>query len=773
MTNLTPLSAAAPFRTKTRWFLRAGALALTCASTAAFAQCVPDSTGTNVTCSGTVTGGYQNPATGVTLTAVTGAAITGPVLLGTSASVANAGTISALAGGAAVQAGDTSSVVNSGTISSVSASAGSAGIVLGDHSIVTNAGSLSAIAGTDAVQFGRGGNFQNLASATAIVTGNIQYGLNLGTDVATFSNANTAFGFSGTVISSGNTNIDNAGLFVGAINQVATLGSVSIVNEAAGTFTGTITTGDVTTLTNNGTMALTGLSQIGTLLSAGTSFTNNGSLTVGTATAVSTLVVNGGFRQNAGGTLNVAILAPTGGIPVAGTTYSQVYAAGTTGTATLGGTLNVTPTAGFYPTGAVYNVVVADKSVTGAFGAVTGNALTFISFVPTGITTLANGQQAYQLTVQRNGTYASVLAPTATAQQVAIATAFQPLVATATASPTTPTATLIGQVDFLSVANAETFFSDLSPAGYAAYAHAMRDQTNLFQRQIGLRMHDNYSTQPGNSDETYLAGFWLQGFDQFAAKSSNTVGSRETSLAFAGGYDVIGDHYTLGGAVGFASDKLRYNGGNLVGHTNGTQFALYGSYHAGMFFADAIGSYQFGRLSATQTILVGTVTDTATANPTDHVVSGTGKIGANIAVDRFTLSPFVGVQVDRGSIRQFTETSATATALTVGRIDARRTDLLLGAALNASTGSIRPYIRGTYRSRLGSDPSANVTAYLDGDTTTTFTVAGQAQSAHQADVDAGVQFIVDDGAGFYLGYQGSYRSDLTAHGVMVGFRGQF
>ena len=403
----------------------------------------------------------------------------------------------------------------------------------------------------------------------------------------------------------------------------------------------------------------------------------------------------------------------------------------------------------------------------------TGNALTFITFVPTGVATLANGQQAYQLTVQRNGTYASVIAPTATAQQVAIATAFQPLVATATASPTTSTATLIGQVDFLSIAAAETFFADLSPAGYTAYAHAMRDQTNMFQRQIGLRMHDDYSTQPGSSDETVFPGFWLQGFDQFAAKSTANTGSRETSLAFAGGYDVIGEHFTLGGAVGYASDKLRYNGGNLVGHTNGTQFALYGSYHVGMFFADAIGSYQFGHLNATRTMLVGTVTDTAAATPTDHLLSGTGKIGANIKLNSFVLSPFAGIQVDQGSIRQFTEVSTTATYLTVGRIDARRTDLLLGAALNATGGSLRPYIRGTYRSRLGSDPSANVTAYLDGDTTTSFTVAGQPQSAHEADVDAGVQWIVDDGAGLYLGYQGSYRGDLTAHGVMFGFRGQF
>ena len=772
MTYLS-LQAAAPFRTKARWFLRAGAVALACASTSAFAQCTADATGTNVTCSGTVTGGYQNPATGVTLTAVTGAAITGPVLLGSSATVSNAGTISATAGSAAVQAGDLSNVVNNGTITSVSAAAGSAGIVLGDHAAVTNAGSLSAIAGTDAVQFGRGGTFQNLSTATAVATGNIQFGLNLGTDLATFSNANTAFGFTGSVISSGNTRIDNAGLFNGAISQIATLGSVSIVNEAAGTYTGTITTGDVTTLTNNGTMVLSGLSQIGTLLSPGTSFTNNAALTIGTTTSATTLIVNGAFAQSASGTTNIAILAPTAGVPVAGATYGQIYAAGTTGTAALAGTLTVTPSAGFYPTGATYNVVVADHGVTGTFGTVTGNALTFITFVPTGVATLANGQQAYQLTVQRNGTYASVIAPTATAQQVAIATAFQPLVATATASPTTSTATLIGQVDFLSIAAAETFFADLSPAGYTAYAHAMRDQTNMFQRQIGLRMHDDYSTQPGSSDETVFPGFWLQGFDQFAAKSTANTGSRETSLAFAGGYDVIGEHFTLGGAVGYASDKLRYNGGNLVGHTNGTQFALYGSYHVGMFFADAIGSYQFGHLNATRTMLVGTVTDTAAATPTDHLLSGTGKIGANIKLNRFVLSPFAGVQVDQGSIRQFTEVSTTATYLTVGRIDARRTDLLLGAALNATSGSLRPYIRGTYRSRLGSDPSANVTAYLDGDTTTSFTVAGQPQSAHEADVDAGVQWIVDDGAGLYLGYQGSYRGDLTAHGVMFGFRGQF
>ncbi|WP_294045672.1 autotransporter domain-containing protein [Sphingomonas sp.] len=761
-----------------------GVASLSVASPAA-AQCVADSTNTNVNCSGTVSTGYQNSNTGVTLTTATGSSVTGPVILGPSATVANNGTITASAGSAALQAGDASVVNNLGTITSTNASAGSAGIVLGDHASVTNGAVLTAASGTNAVQFGRGGTFLNLASATAAVTGNIQYGLNLGNDVATFTNRNTSFGFTGAVNSSGNTQVDNAGLFNGSINQVATLGSVSILNEAAGTFTGTITTGDVTTVTNNGTMTLNGLSRIGTLLSPGTSFTNNGTLTIGTATSATTLVVNGGFSQGSSGMLNVSILAPSAGVAVAGATYGQIYAAGTGATASLGGTLNVTPSAGFYPTGSTYNVVVADGGVTGNFATVNGTTLRFISFVPSGVVTLSNGQQAYQLTVQRNGTYASVLAPTATAVQLAAATGFQPLVATASTTPTSPVAALVGKIDFLSAADAATYFGDLSPAGYLAYAGAMRDQTNLFHRQISQRMDDHY--QLYDDDGGWHPGFWLQGAAQLAG-SAPATGSRQTGTSFGGGYDAIARNFTMGAAIGYSYDKLRYNGGNLTGHNGATQVAAYGSYHAGPVFIDAIASYQFGHMSATRSAVLGTTTttsttgttttsatatDTATGTAYDYLVSGTVRIGAALPVGDYKLTPFAGVQFDHGAIRQFTETSATPDTLTVQRINANRTDLLAGFSIAKTQGRFRPYLKGMYRSRLDGNPQSNVTAYLDGDTTTAFTVAGLPAASSEADLDAGVQLLVDDGLGFYLGYQGTYRSDLKAHGLMAGVRAQF
>lgn len=729
----------------------------------AFAQCVPDSAGTTVTCSGTSTG-YQNGASGVTLNTASGATIGGQVILGSSGTANNAGTITAAAGGATVQLGSNSNLNNTGSLTSTGSTVGSAAASFGDYSTLTNSGTLTAVTGTPVAQFGRGGTFINLAAAPATVNGNVQFGVNLGSDVATFKNYNVAHGFAGSVVSSGNTSIYNAGLFTGTIVQTATAGTVTIVNDTGATFSGGIVTGDVTQLTNNGTMTLSSSSQLGTLLTAGTLFTNNGALTIGTNAAPGTLTVNGNFTQTANGTLSVFLAPPGSTTPVAGSSFGQVFASG--GTATLGGKLAVTPSAGFYPTGSTYNVVLADKGITGNFSSVTGNTLTFISFVPNGVITLSSGQQAYQLVVQRTQTYAAALASVATPNQLAAATAFQPLVATASADPTQAVAGLVGAVDFLTVAQAQTFFDNLSPAGYLAYANAMRDQTNSFQRQIALRMRDQNSEHPEQ-------GFWLEGGDQISPGGLSGMKTRESGPALAGGYDFSGPRFVLGAAVGYSYDSLKYAPGNLKGHNSATQFGVYGGLNLGPLTAQGIVSYQFGHIGATRVMNVGDTPLSAKASSSDHLLSVTGTVGPNLKLGGFSFMPFGGVQYSTGSINGFTETQASAADLTVQRLKANRTDLLVGATITPNTGTLRPFIKGTYRSVIGSAPSSLVTAYLNDDPTTSFTVQGLGADKHEVDVDAGLNIVIEDQGGFFFGYHGIYRNDVKTHALSAGLRIEF
>ncbi|MDE2442401.1 MAG: autotransporter domain-containing protein, partial [Betaproteobacteria bacterium] len=504
-------------------------------------------------------------------------------------------------------------------------------------------------------------------------------------------------------------------------------------------------------------------SLIGTLGSAGTQVVNNGTLSIGATPA--TMIVNGAFVQSGSGVLNIPILPST--VPTAGSSFGQVYATGSNGTASLGGTLNLVPTAGFYPTGSIYPVILADKGITGSFASLTGTSLPFVQFVPLGVVTINGTQQAYELQVERTATYSQAIASVATPNQIAVATGFQPMVDYASANLGTDAASLVGLVDLLTIAQAQTFFDSVSPEGYAAYATAMRDQANLLLRKVTLRMTDQ------NSDH-HETGWWLTGSHQFQFGSAQGYETKNGITDVIGGYDLSGPHHVLGLSLGYSYDSLHYAPGSMIGHNAQTQVAIYGAYTLGPIVASGQVGYEFGHIAATKTITIGATTRTATASSPDHLLVAEGTLSLNAKAEGLLISPFVGIEYDHGSITPFTEAGADAADLTVNRIDASRTDLLLGANITRAKGKWRPYARVAYRSELGTDNAGTISAYFNGDTTTSFTVAGLAAARHEIDGDVGMNIVFDDEGGLFLGYQGTYRSDaLSSHGVMAGIRLEF
>lgn len=743
----------------------AASLAVGLAAFASPAMATCTAVGLVVTCTGT-SGPYANGSSGVSVDAQAGGTVTGPMTIGDTATVVNSGTFNGAAGGAALTVGANSNVTNATGASLVQAgtTAGSEGVVLGDFSTLTNNGTLSAAAGFNVARFGIGGTFINNASAPAAVTGNVAFGPSIGANVSTFTNNNTAFGFSGNVTASGNLNLTNAGKFTGNINQLAATGTVNINNTAAGIFTGTINTGDSTVVTNNGTMTLTGLSTIASFTAAGTSFTNNNRLNIGTATAPTLLTVNGNYVQSAGATLGLTVRVQTTTGPVAGGTFSQLRA---TGTANLAGTLALTVAPGYYPTNTLYNVVVGDQGVTGSFSSITGNALTFITFTPVGIVTLGGAQQAFQLRVDRTTTYATGLGSGATPNQLAVAAGFQPLVAYADTHLTTDSAALVGSVDILTAAQAQTFFDSVSPAGYLAYANSIRDHASLFQRQVSARMHDH------NSDQAQK-GWWLNfGMRALGGNVTGTDKTKVTGFNLAGGYDFSSPNYLVGLTAGYSKGTLKYGPGTMEGSDSAYQLGAYGQYSMGPLFLGVIVDYQIGKLKATKTSTAGTAVRAAAANSNSKLLTASGRIGADLDAGPITVRPFVGVEYHKGSIDGFTETGAGAANLIVGKIDADRTDLIAGATLTRSEGKWRPYVKGTYRSMIGTAPTNGVTAAFVDIPTSTFTVTGRGAAKTQFDVDAGLNWVSDDEGGLFIAYQGTYRDDYTSHGVVAGIRLEF
>ena len=797
---------------------------------AAWAQCTPTvpAAGGSVTCTGTASS-YSTSVNGVAVTVASGASVQAPLsITGSGGSLINIGTISGSGATATVNYGDGANITNTGTITATGA--GAAAISVGANSTVTEGGAagtitgtLTAATGSAAVQFGTNGTYIQTNSTAGVTTGNIVFGTNTGTNKGTFTNNDIVYGLSGSVTATGNVSVTNNGLWTGSFSQLTSTGStVSFTNGATGNFTGTLFTQDNTTVVNNATgvnatsganngMSLFGASSIGTA-GAGASFTNNGNLTLGSVSSPTLFTVFGTFNQSATGVLNIAI-APAGSLTnAAGSTYSQLYATGTSGNITLAGTVNLNIAPGFYATGTTYNVVLADGTITTPAGgvALTGaTALPFVSFCPTQNANTATGacsssatisaltvgsQQALQLTALHTVDYAQSLIAAnagANANQLAVARGLNPLIALASAASTGSSsneAAFLGQVDVLGNSDALNFLTSASPQGYYAYAESLRDQANAFSRAIDLRMQD----QNSNHDED---GWWASTQAQFQLHSATGTNTKSRLIAFTGGYDYSGPNHVYGIAANISWNSLSYAPGTMSGSNRDMALAAYSGWNFGPLHLTGQLAYNYGHLSATKTMdflttttttaatsTTAATTTTSTATSTNKASAGeglfkaTGTAGFQLKSGSFQLEPFVGIDFMRGQVNSFTETSSqyAASALTVNPISADRTDLLAGVSLSRAKGEFRPYLRVMYRERL-SGAGSNVTAAFDGLTgaSNSFTVTANPTAKGEIDTNAGINWVFDDAGSLFLGYENTLRNGMHSHGINLGIRIEF
>lgn len=734
--------------------------------TAAWADCTLS--GSTVTCDST-SASYSNSSPGLTVVTNSNAAVTAPLTIGNSSTLTNNGAITNSTVVYGVQFGDNATITNNGTITSTSATTGAGTINVGANSTVTNNGTLTAASGTPAVNFGANGTFINNTTSPAVVTGNIVFGTNTGTNVGKFYNYNTTYGITGSVIGTGNLYIYNNGILNGNIGQVAQAlpNAVTIVNDTGGTFTGIINTGDQTNFTNNGTAYIysgsSSGSAIGTLGLYSSLVTNNGALWVGTTTTPAQLTISGNFVQNSAGTLNMAIAPSGASANTPGTYYSQIL---TTGTAKLGGTLNLNVSAGFYPTGALYKVVDAAQGITGNFSSVTGNDLLFVSFNPLGVVTVSGSEQAYEVVAQHKSYTTVMQSYGASANQLQVTKGLDKLLTYANNNPGTDAASFLGGIDVLNIDEARHLLNQISPEGYLAYAQALNDQANTFMRHIDLRMNDQNSDHPED-------GWWLKAAGQGTFNSVyGTERTRDRLFGFSAGYDLSGPRHVVGAAVHVSWDSLTYGNASLTGTNRDYAVAVYGAQKFGPLRLSGQVAYNFGHLKTTKTMSLGDTARTATGSSSENLLKVTGQVGLDLKVRKWLIEPFAGIDFNTGSINSFTETGANAADLTVGRIKADRTDILAGLSATKSTGVYRPYFKTTYRANLNGNDTT-VSAYFNGDSTTAFTIAGLAKAKSEVDVNAGMNFVFDDAGALFVGYQGTYRANYMAHGINFGIRVEF
>ncbi len=660
------------------------------------------------------------------------------------------GTVTKSGAGAATFSG-TNSYTGTTTVGAGTLIAGGTGI--GDTSAVTVAsGALLQLGGDETIGSLAGAGDLNTAAFT----------LTTGGDGTSTDFSGTATGSSLTKVGAGTMTLSGTGTLTGALNANGgtlavggTYASAANANAGGtldvlgtGTLTGAVTSVAGSTVRINGVVN-GNVTNAGTLAGAGTVngvVTNNGAF--GPGNSPGTFNINGQFIQGATGTLN-AELTPT--------VYDQVSVTGAPGTATLDGTLALAPATGLYVSGTTYDVVKASNGITGDFATITGATISpFLSFADTGIITTTGTEQVYRVTVTRIN-YATGLGVSATSNQISVANGFQTLVAGATGDA----ALLVTGVDNLTAAQAQSFFNQASPEGYGAYATALQDQGELFTRQVASHIRDNSTG----------TGVWFNAYGQWGSGKNDGIlfGSDQDIKGGAGGIDFGSEAFTFGAAVGYSQSDLTYRLGNSSGDAKGWQAGVYGAYKAGPISADVQLAYVQSDMSAVREINAGTIARTANADSKGDAWRAMGTLGYDFGSEGTIIRPFIGVDYTNGEVKGFTETGAGAADLTVGKIKADQTALLAGIELAGHMGGFSPYGRLTYR-YLTDDNGRDITGFFNGNAASVFTVSGISQSKSQFNVDAGLSFALGTNASIFAGYQGSFRDDLTRHGVNGGVR---
>ena len=579
----------------------------------------------------------------------------------------------------------------------------------------------------------------------------------------------------------GNLTIWSGANFVGN-GAYAVASGATLIN--AGTFT------EVNTpLVNAGTVSNTG-TIAGDVNNTGT-FTNNGLVTgtvanagelLGNGTVGSLALLAGSTTQpgDASGTIYVVgnlTVAPGATYQVrAGPNGTDLIAA--IGTATLtGGTVVITGVNGSPALGSWYPILTAAGGVSGSFNALTESAR--------GIATGTRFDMLYGpntislvLTPDSYGRLTAVeLAENASESTVGAALdAIRPAPGVAMGSAQSA---LFDPLYILPASGITTGLDELAPSIYADGMMAARDAWYLMADALGAQLTTRRglaadkaaSSAPGpNGSTIWFSG--LAGYDATGAGSGSPGFSAALGGAAAGIDVPVAGNTRIGAAVGTVEGQSwSPNGGQATNYT--AQFATYGQWRSGIFFAEAQLDLMVQQENVRRTLpLFGAVTQ----GNTEGVAGGGGiTVGVQENIGAWLIEPTLGFGGFDLQSNGLTESAGGALTETIG-----------GAALNSAESTLalsaqRVFMAGesvsmTVKGRLGwshefADDTARTSASFSGLSGSGFTVASAPIGRDAALVGLGTDIKVASWpVTMFVGYGGALNTSSSAQSLIGGVR---
>ncbi len=547
---------------------------------------------------------------------------------------------------------------------------------------------------------------------------------------------------------------------------------------------GTLIIGDVSHATASVSGNVT-VSSGGTLKGYGSvagSLMNSGIVAPG---ATSGSLTANSYTQNSGGTLALQ-LAPT-----------QNSSLIVTNTATVGGTLSITPSAGTYTRNTIYPVMTAGGGISGTFATLINNSPSVVKlslqYLANEIDIIANGTTAFtSIASGRN--------------QSGVASALDAVSPTLSSGPTNNLVNAIialptsSQTQALNQLNnhvaTQTGFTSmrlqsgamgaraLNTAGFSSPTVIGENGPMMLEVQIADGLGNNFASDMPSNIPLFSQGLtaWLQGIGTFSSinASGSGPGVNSSTGGFSAGIERHISHPTrIGLMFGATRESIGIQDVGQSATLASYSLGLYGSHDLGPVTVDGSGLISYNHATSDRQIAV--------LSQTAHGVSDGFGLGFDAGIShRFglsedsTLLPRLGLNYTHTHQGSYTETGAPGANLAVSAQTQSLLQSDLGATLDmryqlsgntTTTHILVPHIHAGWLHEWF-NPAAKVQQSFADLTSASFTTYGINQGRDAASLAVGATYVPGFGEdlSFYINYDAVISPDARSHTVIGGMK---
>ncbi|MBX9743823.1 MAG: autotransporter domain-containing protein, partial [Chlamydiales bacterium] len=484
-----------------------------------------------------------------------------------------------------------------------------------------------------------------------------------------------------------------------------------------GSFTGDITINPPGTLT-------------GSAIIAGSVFND------GLVIPVNTLTLDD-FTNSSTGIYNVQVSASEGN-----------YLVDATSSATLNGEVLVTSFNGTYAFNETYTILQS-ASISGTFSSASG---------PTALITptLSYDATHVYLKLKQN-----VAAAAFTSNERAVANVLD-----AAAAPTLAQSLLLSQIVGFSLSDAQRAIDSISGEPYANQTF-FSEATN---RQFIRRLYDpiRQMVTCNECPDTCCRDFttWFEAGGNFSYIDENSSKGYQFTWGFQKGFC---PSWIIGLAASYEGDFLNYkeNGGSA--YSNNALVGLYTLYRPDRFYFLADIAYGYNLQSMTRNIHLGSDTSHARSTPKNSEATFYSEIGPDLFVNRISIQPFLGVEVDAYWRDKITETSSSGWQLIVQERSKVAAYSRLGLHLTGCKPESNFLISldAAWDCRLTSADNSIYEKFVSFDGN--FEIEGESLSRNSFDYGFTIENRISESWNFYLETTGQIYSNATTFTALTGF----